>query len=68
VVTAQKDAPVGWLPQQNVMAKLSTNSLHRVLINATHTALTEDRVQSGASIQAIVDVVRAVRTAKPLAQ
>jgi pimeloyl-ACP methyl ester carboxylesterase len=68
VVTAQQDAQAGWLPQQNVMAELSTNSLHRVLANATHTSLTEDRVQSGASIQAILDVVRAVRTAKPLAK
>jgi pimeloyl-ACP methyl ester carboxylesterase len=66
VVTAMKDAQDGWLPLQNEMARLSTNSRHLVLANATHDSLTDDKHFARVSSQAILDVVRAVRTAKPL--
>src|SRR5919109_5069670 len=66
VVTAAEDAHEGWLPLQNEMAALSTNSAHRVIQEATHTSLIEDRADSAISIQAILDVVEAVRTGATL--
>jgi hypothetical protein len=52
----------GWLPLQDRMAALSTNSIQRVERRATHTSLIEDRSDSAISIQAILDVVAAVRS------
>jgi pimeloyl-ACP methyl ester carboxylesterase len=66
VLTAMKDAQAGWMPLQNEMARLSSNSLHRVLVNATHEALTDDKGSAGVSSRAVLDVVMAVRTGKPL--
>lgn len=68
VVTAVKDAQEGWMPLQDEMLTLSTNSVHRVIQNATHTSLTEDGAESGISSQAILDVVDAVRSSTPLAK
>lgn len=64
--TAAKDAQPGWLPLQDEMVDLSTNSVHRVMQNATHTSLTEDEGDSAISVQAILDVVAAVRSGTPL--
>jgi pimeloyl-ACP methyl ester carboxylesterase len=66
VVTAAKNAQTGWLPQQDKMATLSADSVHRVMQNATHTSLTEDKTGSRISSQAILDVVHAVRSGTPL--
>jgi hypothetical protein len=66
VVTAGKDAQDGWLPLQDSMARLSTDSAHRILPGATHTSLIEDQHDSAASVAAITDVVRAVRSGRPL--
>jgi pimeloyl-ACP methyl ester carboxylesterase len=66
VVTAAKDAMNGWLPLQDEMAGLSTNSIHRVEQGATHTSLVEDQGDSAISIHAILDVVAAVRSGAPL--
>jgi hypothetical protein len=66
VVTAAEDAQVGWLPLQDKLATLSTNSVHRVIQDATHISLTEDKGDSAISIQAILDVVTAVRSGVPL--
>ncbi len=65
VVTAGREALDGWLPMQARMAALSANSSHRI-VPYTHEALLSDRSASQASIQAICDVVRAVRSAVPL--
>jgi pimeloyl-ACP methyl ester carboxylesterase len=62
VVTAALGAMVGWLPLQDEMATLSTNSSHRV-VPYTHDALITDPVAAQTSIQAILDVVHAVRFA-----
>jgi hypothetical protein len=43
VVTAAKDAQEGWMPLQDEMLNLSSNSVHRVIQNATHTSLNEDK-------------------------
>ena len=68
VVTAAEDAQDGWLPLQEKMADLSTNSIQRVIQDATHTSLIEDRGDSAISIQAILDVVTAVRSGVPLSR
>jgi pimeloyl-ACP methyl ester carboxylesterase len=65
VVTAAVDALAGWLPLQDQMATLSTNSSHRVA-PYTHDALITDRTAAQTSIDAIRDVVHAVRFAVPL--
>lgn len=67
VLTALKDAQQGWLPLQDQMLHLSTNSVHRFAPNGTHAAMTEDRGQAAISAQAITDVVNAVRSGTPLA-
>jgi pimeloyl-ACP methyl ester carboxylesterase len=66
VITAAKDAHAGWLPLQEKMAGLSTNSVQRVIQEATHGSLIEDEDDSAISIQAILDVVEAVRSGEPL--
>jgi hypothetical protein len=65
VVTASVDAPAGWMPLQDEMATLSTNSSHRV-VPYSHDALITDQAAAQTSSQAIHDVVRAVRSAAPL--
>jgi pimeloyl-ACP methyl ester carboxylesterase len=65
VVTAARDAQAGWLPLQDAMARLSTNSSHRV-VPYTHDALITDQAAAQTSSQAIRDVVHAVRFATAL--
>jgi pimeloyl-ACP methyl ester carboxylesterase len=62
VVTAVQDAHAGWLPPQQEMAGLSTNSAQRVIQDASHDSLIEDESDSATSVQAILDVVEAVRS------
>jgi pimeloyl-ACP methyl ester carboxylesterase len=68
VVTASLEAQRGWLVLQAEMTKLSTNSVQRVIPNATHASLIVNKADAVASSQAILDVVTAVRTAQPLGQ
>ena len=56
VVTAAVDALAGWLPLQDEMATLSTNSSHRV-VPYTHDALITDQTAAQTSSQAIRDVM-----------
>jgi hypothetical protein len=65
IVTAARDAQAGWLPLQDRMATLSTNSSHRV-VPYTHDALVNDQTAAQTSSQAIRDVVHAVRVSAPL--
>ena len=51
---------------QNELAALSTNSVHRLLPNATHSMLTEDKDTAARSSRAITEVVNAVRTSTAL--
>jgi pimeloyl-ACP methyl ester carboxylesterase len=60
VVTAAQDAQEGWLPLQDKLATLSSNSSHRV-VPYVHNALVTDRTAAQESIRAIRDVVQAVR-------
>jgi len=65
VVTAGQDSQAGWLPLQQRMTALSTNSSHRV-VPYTHDALVTDQTAAQTSIHAIRDVVHAVRFNIPL--
>jgi pimeloyl-ACP methyl ester carboxylesterase len=65
VVTAASGAQAGWLPLQDEMATLSTNSSHRV-VPYTHDELITDRAASKVSSRAIRDVIHAVRFTAPL--
>jgi pimeloyl-ACP methyl ester carboxylesterase len=66
VLTALKDAMTGWLPLQREMTGLSTNSVQRLLPNATHASLTEDETEAESSSRAVLDVVTAVRSGTSL--
>lgn len=66
VVTAAKGAQTGWLPLQDKMARLSTNSAHRVLPDTDHPSVIDDRLGAAQSSQAILDVVASVRNGTPL--
>jgi pimeloyl-ACP methyl ester carboxylesterase len=65
-------APVGndatHLAAQNRLATLSTNSVHRTIVGATHEALVGEQKYAAATSQAILDVVSAVRGHRPLAR
>ncbi len=66
VLTAGVGSSPGWMPKQDKLAALSTNSLHEVVDGAAHADfLVEERAASATS-QAILDVVAAVRTGDPL--
>ena len=67
VVTAGASEP-SWLEQQNDLATLSSNSMHRVVEGATHTSLLYDRSDSQATSAAIEEVVAAVRNDRQLAR
>lgn len=66
VVTAVAEAEDGWLPLQDEMVTLSTNSFHMVLPDATHDSLITDQGDAAISSRMILDVVDSVRTGKPL--
>ena len=66
VVTAAKGALAGWLPLQDRMAGLSTNSVHRVLPDTDHSGLIDDRLGAAQATQAILDVAASVRSGTPL--
>jgi pimeloyl-ACP methyl ester carboxylesterase len=61
VVSAGSGQQVGWLEAQGQLARLSTNSVQRVLADATHTSVISG-VDAPASSQAILDVVASIRT------
>ena len=68
VVTAEKNAQDGWLPLQDALATLSTDSVHLRLAHATHSSLVEDPHDAADAARAIVGVVTAVRTERPVAE
>jgi pimeloyl-ACP methyl ester carboxylesterase len=66
VLTAEQGNAPGWMPHQDAMAGLSTNSLHDVVAGATHQSLVDNPTHAAVVSQAIVDVVEAIRTGAPL--
>ena len=67
VVTAGRNHDQTWMAAQARLTTLSTNSRHRVVPEATHSSLVLEEDDAAAVIQAIRDVVEAVRTSQPLA-
>lgn len=68
VITAGKGQQAGWASAQDELTTLSTESVHRIVPGATHASLLDDRTDAALSSQAILDLVRLVRAAKPLAR
>jgi pimeloyl-ACP methyl ester carboxylesterase len=62
VVTAGSGHDAAWSAAQNRMARLSTNSVHRVIDGATHEDLITNQEDAAATTQAILDVVSSVRS------
>jgi pimeloyl-ACP methyl ester carboxylesterase len=66
VLSAGTGNAADWPQKQERLAALSTNSVHRVVDDASHEALVGDETQAATTSQAILDVVSAVRTGQPL--
>src|SRR5438552_805080 len=62
VVTAGKGPATGWIPLQDKMTDLSTNSVHRLLPDTDHPGLIHDKTGAAAASQAILDVIASVRS------
>jgi pimeloyl-ACP methyl ester carboxylesterase len=62
VLTAGSGHDAAWSAAQNRMARLSTNSVHRVIAGATHEELIANPEDAAATTQAILDVVSSVRS------
>lgn len=68
VLSAGVGSDADWPQKQQRLAALSTDSVHRVVDGASHEALVGDPVHASTTSAAIVDVVNAVRTGKPLSK
>jgi pimeloyl-ACP methyl ester carboxylesterase len=68
VLTAGDGSDAGWFAQQDKLAQLSTNTVHRVVAGASHGMLVGDQTASASTIAAIRDVVSAIRSGSPLAR
>ena len=68
VLSAGTGNAADWPQQQDRLAALSTNSVHRVVDDASHEALVGDERHAATTSQAILEVVSAVRAGQPLAQ
>jgi pimeloyl-ACP methyl ester carboxylesterase len=64
VLSAGTGSAAGWAAEQNDLAKLSSNSVHRTVAGATHASLIENDNDAGQSTRAITDVVTAVQKAR----
>ena len=62
VISAGSGAQRGWLAAQDTVARLSTNSAHRVLPDMEHMALITSESGAATSSLAVLDVVAAVRS------
>ena len=65
VLTAAAEADPGWVAAQDNLPSLSTASIHRVMAAATHNSLISG-VDTGASSQAILDVVASIQSGTAL--
>jgi pimeloyl-ACP methyl ester carboxylesterase len=62
VLTAGSGHDAAWSAAQNRLARLSTNSVHRVIAGASHEDLIANQDDAAATTQAILDVVASVRS------
>ena len=65
VLTAADEADPGWVAAQDNLPRLSTASIHRVMAAATHNSLISG-VDTGASSQAVLDVVTSIQSGTAL--
>src|SRR5438874_7472066 len=65
VVTAAKGAQAGWLPLQDEMTGLSSNSVHRILPDIDHPGVIHDKVGAAQASPAILDVGGSGRPGTP---
>lgn len=68
VLSAGVGSSAGWPQQQQRLATLSTDGVHRVVSGASHEALVADPVHALTTSRAIVEVVESVRTGRPLSR
>ena len=68
VLTAGSGSAEDWFAKQDKLARLSTNSVHRVVDGATHESLVAEETPAAATTAAIREVVASVRTGAPLAR
>ena len=68
VLTAGSGHDAAWSAAQNRLARLSTNSVHRIIDGATHEDLIGNEEDATATTQAILDVVASVRNPRRLAR
>jgi pimeloyl-ACP methyl ester carboxylesterase len=61
VISAGTGYAAGWPRQQDDLARLSSNTVHRTIAGATHGSLIDDRYDAAQSSRAIREAVRAVR-------
>jgi hypothetical protein len=66
VLTAGSGSDAGHVAEQNHLATLSTNSVHRVIAGASHPSLILEEEFAAATTQAILDVVSSARGTAPL--
>ncbi len=66
VLTAEQGNAPGWMPHQDAMATLSTNSRHHVVPGSSHQSLMDDPAHAAVVSGAIVEIVEAIRTGRPL--
>ena len=66
VLTAGRGHDAAWSAAQNRLARLSTNSVHRVIAGAAHQDLVANQDDAAATTQAILDVVASVRSQERL--
>ena len=66
VLTAGRGSAAGWSAKQDALARLSTNSSHRLIEGATHASLIYDEEDAAATTHAILDVVASLRRTEPL--
>lgn len=66
VLTAGTGSDAALIASHDRLATMSTNSMHRVIDGASHEELIADEKDSTATSQAILEVVAAIRNARPL--
>ncbi len=68
VLTASESlGGAGWAAAQDRLAALSTDGVHRT-VHSSHAGLVTDRAPAAESVRAVLEVVSAVRTDRPLQQ
>ena len=66
VLTAGEGSAPDWMADQDKLAALSTNSVHRTVAGAAHADLLSEEGPAATTTQAIQDVVSSVRDGRPL--